>query len=289
MRYLVHVRDSNITKSLADDNLRGESRWERQAAEALVQAGHQVHSDTGGHWKNNKPDNFHFGIDAKYASETVAITHDFHNRFLNKNYKACIFNIFSTHQLRDNQSLIQKYINQYGNRFILTYGYYNSFSQIEDLLKYVDESAIEFLGAPSAPYVTEEDSFNCKNLIWISRGVHLHTFPGRENPSLERYILWIKQKLDEDKEANFNIISGLTQKDMDWQKWHCTVEQRIFQSPIMQTLQPYRDRIHVIVDAGWKDILELCKKTKLFVSLDLTRWGGPPIESAMFGIPYVSP
>lgn len=292
MRYAVSLRDSKISSSLRKDNVRGESRWERQVAEALIQGNNLVFCRAGGVWlpKQTMPDNFKFGIDASTSTQTVAITHDFIDGLMVPNFKACLFNIYNTHQLRDGGPLIEAYRKHYKDRIMFTHGYYQDQAQVNDLISVgVRPEEIRFLGAPSATQVYEQDNFNKKILLWTSRGIHLHTFPGKENPYLDKYVSWIKEKLETDSELQFVMITGLDQADMDWQGWGCTVEERIFQSPIMEKLQSVKHQIKVLTSLGWDQVLEIMANTKLCVSLDLSRFGGPPIECGMYGIPYVSP
>ena len=75
---------------------------------------------------------------------------------------------------------------------------------------------------------------------------------------------------------------------MDWQGWKCTVEERIFESPIMQILNPVRNRITVAQKMGWDKILQVVSNSKLSITPTSERYGGPPAEAGAYGIPYVT-
>lgn len=286
MKFVVNLTSPNVTNSLKGGNFRGEPRWERQAVEALLEHGHTVNTIMSGAWTGTaKPGNLHYGLPSN-PQDFIGMAHDFQPASVPPIFKASIFNMFSIHYFRDIPEKVKEYKNKYGNNLIFTQGYYKSANE-KDIIKAVGTSNYEYLGVPGIPKIYEGDNFNKKKILWISRGIHLHAFPGKENPELVTFIDWVISKLEKDPALEFIICSGLSQRDMDWQKWNCTVEERIFQSSIIQKLQPYRNRIQVPIDLDWNKILDLMEDVKLSVSIAPDRWGGPPVESAGYGIPYV--
>jgi hypothetical protein len=290
MRFVVNLTSPNVTTSLKGGNFRGEPRWERQVTEALLEAGHTVHTIMSGAWSplETKPSNLIYGITPELASQCVCLAHDFQPNSVPPIFKASLFNMFSIHYFRDIPEKVQEYKNKYGRNLIFTQGYLGSNNE-RDIIKAVGSDHYEFLGVPGVPSVSMEDNFGKKKLLWISRGIHLHAFPEKENPELIHFINWVKSRMAADPELEFYIVSGLSQRDMDWQGWNCTVEERIFQSKIIQELNPYRNRVKVPVNLDWNEILDLMKNVKLSVSIAPDRWGGPPCEAAAWGIPYLQP
>lgn len=286
MRFVVNLTSPNVTNSLKGGNYRGEPRWERQAVEALLEHGHTVHTIMHGAWNGTpKPDGLHYGLPAD-PQNCVCIAHDFQPASVPPIFKASIFNMFSIHYFRDMPEKVDEYKNKYGRNLIYTQGYYQSANE-RDIIKAAGEPFYEYLGVPGMPKVYEQDNFGKKKLLWLSRGVHLHAFPGKENPDLTPFIEWVLKRMQKDPELEFVICSGLSQADMDWQGWKCTVEERIFESSVMQKLQPVRNRVKVPVNLDWNEILDLMQDVKLSISVAPDRWGGPPVEAAGFGIPYV--
>lgn len=290
MKFAVNLTSPTVVDSLKKGNYRGEPRWERQAVEALLEGGHEVYTLMDGSWSppHTKPGNLHYTVNSNIAKDCVGIAHDFQPASVPPIFKAQIFNMFSIHYFRDLPDKVQEYKNKYGRNLIFTQGYYGTPNE-QDIIKAAGQDYYEYLPVPGIPKIHDVDNFNKKRIVWLSRGIHLHAFPDKENPELVPFIDWVKSKLEQDNQLEFFIIPGLGQRDMDWQKWNCTVEERVFQSPIMQRLNPWRSQIKVVCDVGWDEILDIMADTKLSVSVAPDRWGGPPVEAAMYGIPYVSP
>jgi hypothetical protein len=290
MRFVVNLTSPNVTESLKHGNFRGEPRWERQATEALLELGHPVHTISNGTWSpsNTKPHNLHYCISNELAKEAVCLAHDFQPDSVPPIFKSSIFNMFSTHYFRDIPEKVTNYKNIYKQNLVFTQGYLNSQNE-KDIIKAVGKEYVEYLGCPSANKVHYQDNFNKPNLVWLSRGVHLHAFPGKENPELIQFIDWVKERLEKDSNLKFFIITGLSQRDMDWQKWNCTVEERVWQSTVIQRLNSVKSQVVIPVNLDWCEVLDIMADTKLSISIAPDRWGGPPVEAGMFGIPYVAP
>jgi hypothetical protein len=96
----------------------------------------------------------------------------------------------------------------------------------------------------------------------------------------DKLCRWILSKLSHDNMLEFHIMFGLS--DFNGH----SPEEAIWSIPSMSLLSRFRDRIKIHGELGWDEVLNLMSKTKLCIAFPL-RYGGPPLEASMFGIPMI--
>jgi hypothetical protein len=143
---------------------------------------------------------------------------------------------------------------------------------------------VEWHFGPTVPGVQEEhDSFNQKTFLWAYRNFCKYA---DDNPNGMRKL--------------FNKISDYMRVDSDYKlvilaQPHNETSQKALQGdckawffsfPFSSELKKYKDRVEVLTNIHWCEVLELMSKTKLVIS-PAEPLGGPPFEAASYGIPML--
>jgi len=263
MKIAIYMRNPPSSNSPRDDNLRGEARWERQVYEALREGGRfQV---KGLHQ-----------LTSSEAQEYVLICHDFWETAVTKyNFKGIISNVFCTSTYRDNPNLLNKMKNNYGSRLVFTFGYNEKYHK--DLLSSeIGAQHFEFLFVPGAPYIDESNHFN-KKIYLFHRRLFIPT-----NDKPDPIFEWITGALERDSSKEFHIVSGYCSQEYT----PAALKHKFLHSRSTECLRRVENRIVVHPSLSWCQVLDLYKNVKL-VPFRVSLYGGPPLEAAMHGIPFI--
>jgi hypothetical protein len=284
MKVCIGIRDA-LSDNLRSDNLRSESRWERQVLEALLDNPMVTDVYTSGYcWGKNH---------AKYRGkvntydDVILITHDYSPYHIGQhNWKAIITNIFCG-PWNCQVDEVNNYITRFGKRFLFTIGYRSSYeAQVEYLGKFTNKDCICYLPCPSAPYVIKGSGFDRKILLWPYRIIFLRTI--YESPPIK----WALQKLQKDPSLMLKIVTGWKPNEVKDLENGVAVNLKTDMNEYIWTrpeFSPYlsvRKQVELIGSADWDIMLSYYAHAK--IALPHERYGGgPPVEAGMHGVPFI--
>jgi len=291
MKICIPLR-SPASSDLKLDNLRSESRWERQALEACVQSplvdvvytlGCSWHGGTAVSSKYKGP------LGPNDAADTVLLVQDCNLGWITKyKYKAIIVNIFAGPWVEQLEA-ISEVVAQYGDRFIFSVGFpvlYRNEGAMSHLQKFLSKDNIVLLPQPGIPRPRYKDCFDNKTLLWAWRLIffsQITTDPG---------ITWALDKLREDDSLDLYILTGWKRNEVkdlvDGEVvWITENIEDYFWS--REEFKPYidlRSRVVVEYSLSWGAVLDKYSEAKLLAYCG-KYFGGPPLEAATFGVPFV--
>lgn len=282
----VSSRDPVKTK-LRDDNLHGESRCERQCLESTLLCpeidgvyyfnGHASESSELFSRFGNK---FYGSITDEACKDTVIISMDFWPHILDKEkrFRGFVFIIFHGLWEKDLPEA-KRLLSEYGSKVVFTYLFPNSPTgpYIEGM---VGKENVELLPMPGIPEVVECNNFDKNLLLWNQRFIYQHM----EDATIFPVFEWITQKLLEDKNKKFTVITGFREEDLKWHSYKPDASDQFWSYESAKILAPVRDRVTILGSIGWQDVLDLLSETKLPLGFTAQYSG---IESCMYGLPFI--
>lgn len=273
MKYAVDIL-TKAAGALEDDNLKGERRWERQAARALLDAGREVGAPRDS-W--DRPDTSRWlGTVGDLSGHALVTQADPGTVRYRPGAEAFITNIFSG-MIDSGEAEIRRAVQEMGReRVALTHGF-----QVHVPPKRLPpdlHDLIHWLPVPAVPRVHfDHEPFANKTLLWAARAISFRMI--NPIPSILSLLDWIRETLRADPGLIFEVMAceeRMSQEEADRYVWGFRAFEEAFRDMKSQI------RIHPSI--GWSDVQTIFARTKLMVN-DPTAFGGPPIEAASFGIP----
>lgn len=306
-----------IPRNLKEGNLRSEGRWERFALEAFTTNPEVEGIYTLGYeWTGGK------SVSPKYkgilpnrrVEKCVLVLQDWNNAIYKigeYQFLAAVINIFKGPWLDQKEQIAEKQRVLKGNLFF-TMGhpdtYLREFTGGEDhrewltdikspkvmsahLVNFVDSDHFFFLPLPWIPKSCFQDKFNNKVLLYGNRLNFL-------NDLLEqKTFLWALQKLSEDSSLSLRVITGWNQqaaRNYDVKTGTVTYLHEIGQEmnnffwtyPEAQNYIGVRNRVFIHYSLDYPQVLAEYSNAKLLIE-HATHHGGPSMEAAMHGVPFV--
>lgn len=272
MRYTVDIQ-TRAEGSLEGDNLKGERRWERQAARALLDAGREVGSVSDS-WA--RPDSPRWQGACGWAGRTLITQADPGNVRYKPGAAFFLSNVFcglDTHA----EGEIYNAIRDMGReRVFLTHSF-----QVHVALKRLPaelHDRIRWLPAPAVPRVRRDiDTFANRTLLWSARAISFRM----NNPlqSIINLLDWIRETLRADPGLTFEVLASEERMDQ------AAADAYVWGFPTFAAaLSDVRSQVKIHPSISWAAVQDVFARTKLVVN-DPTAFGGPPIEAASLGIP----
>ncbi len=273
MKFCVDIQ-TRAPGALEDDNLKGERRWERQAARALLNAGRQVGSI---HDSWGSPDtSLWLGRIGNLSGHTLITQADPGNVRYKPGAEAFVSNVFCG-LAPEAEAEVYRAVSEMGReRVFLTHSF-----QVHVALKRLPEDLhdrIRWLPAPAVPCVRRDiDTFKNKMFLWSARAISFRMI--NPLPSILNLLEWIRGCLKADPELRFEVLASeerMNQDEADRYVWGFP--------PFAAAFQDVRSQVTIHPSISWSEVQKIFARTKLIVN-DPTAFGGPPIEAASFGIP----
>jgi hypothetical protein len=262
--------------SLEDDNLKGERRWERQAARALLDAGREVGAPRDS-W--DRPDTSRWLGTVGDLSGYALITHgDPGTVRYRPGAEAFISNVFCG-LTAEAEAEIRRAVAELGRRRVaLTHSF-----QLNVALKRLPpdlHDLIHWVPVPAVASVNwDSDPFNNKVLLWSTRAISFRLI--RPLQSILDLLDWIRQRLVEDRDLRFEVLASeerMNQEEADRWVWGFPAFEEAFRD--------VRGQVVIHPSIHWSEVQKVFSRTKMIVN-DPVAFGGPAIEAASFGIPFV--
>lgn len=174
-----------------------------------------------------------------------------------------------------------------GERFVFTTGYpslFNDTQHKEGLKRFKPPSHL--LPYPCIPESRYEPRFHKKTLLFPQRLLFMDDL--NENFC----VRWALSKLREDPGLNLRILSGFAPDNVmsnNGGKGHVVsteINKYFWSLPKIAPFVDVRPRVRLEYGLDWETVLGIYSDTKLVIQAD-RHYGGPPLESAMYGIPFV--
>lgn len=292
MQFAVHVTIP-ITNQLNSGNLFSEARWERAVVESLLRSPEVTDVYlTESVWQspNPLPNKLHPSLPKEKEKDVVLIIPS----SLGFKYKpkALVQSMygyippFSTEPYFEGKNLLecfQEKQNELGEKLILVYP---SDARAIPILLPGFESHYEYLQFPRLPYVSTEDNFNKKILIWP----HKDTMDNldRSVDGCKIIFEWICKELQKDSSLELHMLTGMSDSDIEFRKWG-SIENRFWNHEASSPLVLVKNKVKLYTSMEWSKMLDIFSQAKLLLpSPNINvQMGGPPVEAAMFGIPFV--
>lgn len=286
IRIAVSTRDK-IGKNLRDDNVRGESRWERQCMEALLQCDWVDVVSTITPYTDSNSDvfkqypKFQDGIRPGDHSKTIMISMDYFSNLLKdgNKYQGLLFNVYNG-LWEEALPEVLRLQQEYGQRIVFTHGFPGS--TIGPYLgRMIGPDNIKDLPVPGIPNVIECNNFDKDILFWNQRFIY-QFMPDKP---IELLFTWVAEKLAQDSNKKFVIATGFRDVDVAWHSYS-GIESQFWSYESAKILLPFKNRVIVHGSLGWQQMLDIHAQTKAIVAFPAS-FGGPPLEASMYGIPFV--
>jgi hypothetical protein len=277
LNYLVHVT-APVTTFFNADNLRGEPRWERNVADALISEKRNIHT-VWDIWKSQepKPENLHSGIVNEWLDNSLMITYGVPQRTHIYDVKAK-YNMVHYLDGPDDKTKTEFF----SHKNIVATCNFKSWEYFKRLVATLGQENVEWIGGPAVPYVIENtDNFNQKYLLWSYRNF----IPYATNEPLRMQILLskIRDYLKSDSKLELVILAHAIHQEQQL-AMNSSMKDWFFSYSFTKELKEFQDRIHIKTNLNWHQMIDIFKQTKLIISPP-EPLGGPPFEAAMFGIP----
>ena len=277
MKYVVDIL-TPACASLESDNLKGERRWERQAARALLDAGRQVGSARPNIWARPDVPNWTGHVD-NLTGHTLITQADPGSVRYRPGASFFLTNVFCG--LTDAaEAEIRRAIAEMGReRVFLTHSF-----QLNVALKRLPgdlHDRIRWLPVPAVPSVHwDADPFTNKLFLWSARAISFKLI--RPLQTIIDLLDWIRGCLKEDPELRFEVMAA-----EDNLQQPADAERYVWSFPVFeQAFRDVRSQVKIHPSLPWDEVQRIVARAKLIVN-DPTAFGGPPIEAASYGIPVV--
>lgn len=286
MKYLVNLT-APVNTTLNADNLRGEPRWERNAVDALVSGGRDVHTVLDV-WRSPLPcpNNLHSGIKSEWLDDSIMITYGVPARTHIGDTRAKYYMVQyldgPTMQTRDE---FLKFNREKPNSIVAMCGF-RSFHWLNTLQGVLGHENVEFVEGPAVPYVVDSNNFDKPYLFWAYR--NFYDYIDRESSNMEILFYKINSFLQGDPNLRVALLVhpwGAKRDELmramagDRSAWFKSLS-------IGGILGANADRVDIFSELNWHEMLDLMSKTRLIISPP-EPLGGPPYEASMYGIPIV--
>ena len=263
--------------NLKEGNLRGEPRWERQVLESLYESDMFEVFTRGFKWDNAPM------VTKKQAADTVLIIQDFQPAVIKSmKWAGVVVNLFAE-PWKEHLGEVAQLREEYGDRLIFTYGFPKIHYSKECLFhQSVGKENLTLLPVPAVPYIYRENNFDKKILLMPYRMLLNSLNVGVGCVSINNTLSWLGDILEEFDDYKVNFISGYTVAE--------ATETRMYESlgnvAGNKKLLNYRNRVKIYNSLPWSGVLDIYKETKVMCHHAIN-YGGPPMESAMHGVPFV--
>lgn len=266
MRYCINITSGPLAGALEDDNLRGEGRWERLVARGLLSTGEPVGTPLP-KWAGDSP-NWIGHIED--LSDCAYLTIYGGLASIPRTARIYLLQFFSAPN-EPIEEEIREVIRFAGHRNVwLTHSYQSDgcFDRLPEDLR--DRAA--WLPLP-IPDVVDGDPTENSVLFFPSRNsTHDFTEDGGET------LRFVRRALQKDSRLTFEMVSGTADADST---------QSIWAHPIfLEAFDDLRHRVTVYPQVGNTGMQKIYARTRLVVCA--SSYGGPPLESARFGIPVIA-
>jgi len=287
MKVCIHMRQG-ISPDLEDGNLRGEARWERQVLAAMMENPEVTDVYTSGAvWPTGGP-KYRGMVNQSSAPQCVLFLHDWRQSIIDQfHFKAVLVNIFSG-PWKEQRSAIKKTAERYGDKLLFTLSYeVMEITHPDYLSSFIPRKNIQFISIPGASKVIEGSNFDKKTLLWPYRIIFM------DQVYQTKAIIWALQKLMEDSSMKLKIATSWNTKSepkdvSDGKAFNLPTDITTYFWNRPET-QPYiavKDQVKLFYSLTHKQILSLYAESKLVLP-HYRYFGGPPIEAAMHGVPFV--
>jgi len=274
-------------------NLRSESRWERQAIEACIQNPEVKNIFTWGYeWQGGSNVTPKYGgkISRTNGEHCILLMQDWNTRIATSYpWKGIIANIFHGPWLEQIPE-IKNLVSVYQNKLAFTVGYPSLFNNPlarEHLLKFLSSENIISLPVPGIPNNRFQSNFQNNTITWAWRIIAVNTLlkaPG---------IIWALNQLQQDASLNLFILTGWEKNEVkevmdngEVIKINSDLSTYLWSQPEMQEFLDVRNRCIVEYALDWREVMNLYGRTKVLLNYS-KQLGGPPLEAAMYGLPFV--
>lgn len=286
MKYLVHCT-APITSLINADDLRGEPRWERNALEALVSSGREVHT-VWDVWKSPEPcpPNLHSGIKEEWLDDSIMITYGVTGSTNIGDIKAkyYIVQYLDGPNTETKNGFLKHHYKNPGS--ILATCSFKGWHWLRRLREELGSENVEWVEGPAVPFIVEGESFNKPYLFWSYR--NFWDYMDREPGQMELLFNKIANFLAQDSSLKFKLLIH------PWGPRHAEITEAmkgnridwVLRHSFAKSLIPFRNRIEVVSAINWKELLEIMSQTRLIVSPP-EPLGGSPYEASMYGVPII--
>jgi hypothetical protein len=281
LKYVVYVT-SAVETQIDGGCYIGEGRWERNVLDALVKDGRETYVvDLNSKWNTSleKPKNLYDYSELKSLDNSVFISHSPPMR-LDIPVKAQRYILQWFNGPDDNADTeFLEFEKNNPNSVVATY----NFAPKIEKYKRFGEKNIEWVQGPAVPEVWEEHkSFSEEYLLWSSKV--LYNFI--EGHSIDGLLTSIFQFCSDALNSDVNLkvafllgTAGPFSTSEEISKW-------FWSSKVSSPIRKYKERVEFISQVEWFEVFDVLRKTRLIISPHMG-FGGPPYESAAFGIPMV--
>lgn len=287
MKYLVHCT-AVASPTFRHGNYRGEPRWELNSVDALLAMGRTVHSTTN-IWQSSspRPENL-YDMNLNWMDESIQISygvpHEIHTGYYppeaNPKYRIVQYHDGPSQQTKD------KFLRFHKDRpgSIVATCSFKTGSYLSRLQSVLGAENVEWHFGPTVPCVYEDHhSFNQNTLLWAYRNFCRFA---DENPSgMERLFNKVADWMNKNHELKVVILAQphneISKAALDGNRpaW-------FFNFGFSRPLKKFADRVEILTNQHWCDVLDLYSKTKVVIS-PAEPLGGPPFEAASYGIPMI--
>lgn len=286
MKVCVHLRDP-ANGNLTDGNLRGESRWERQALGAVLQNPLVTDVYTSGHLWRGVTDPKYRGAIQPSEKDVIFIGHDWNRSSLGSiEWKAIFINIFAG-PWQEQKAEVQSFVTNYQNRLIFTIGYQALLKTQRAYLKqFIPEENILCLPVPGAESVRLTNAFDNKILFWPYRILVLSAV------YKAKCIRWAFEKLAQDSSLRLRIVTSWNQSEIrdlvggDSVPIQGDLDDYFWSREETKGFSSVRSQVEIRNSQTHQQMLDSYAHSKLVIP-HYRYFGGPGVEAAMFGVPFV--
>jgi len=283
MRFVVNITSESLG-GLPDGNFRGEPRWERNVADALLSGGKTVGCTRSNVASIASSSKQWVGFVAN-PSKDLVITHSStetsHHYAGGKYY---IYNFFSKPHISRPIDEIKGVLGKIGSSSVVVTQSFRSSSEFR-FMKDTFQDNFRWLGTPAVPVVySDRSNFSCPALTWSSRMIASEIV--NNSASARSLFEWIASKMALRSDLILEIITGYQDdyiydigKSVDIEKW-------LWSRTEFSPLESFRDRVVIHKSIPWASVLQILSRTKMIISPPKS-YGGPPLEAASFGIPTI--
>lgn len=289
------------TGRLDDGCLRGERRWERNVAAALLAAGRKV----GAHqsimiphparpdWLDKVSDTRGCTYIAYGGTNDSGLrlgggrverdaAHYVLNFFGYPGDEACgEIEALCRHVGRNNVAVTLNFKWDRGGCADVAPGHAGLATDHARLCDAVGEDLIAWLPTPAVPCVyPEHDTQDSKMLLWANRGVDIVM------DASEKYLWpWVAHRLARSG-YTLELLTGMSPADIAFREFKGDVTTWFWQLPRVGELRGVRDKITVHGWLDWYDVLAVYGRARAMIGPP-QRFGGPPLEAAAYGVPTI--
>lgn len=281
LRYVVYV--TSVVETRIDGGCYiGEGRWERNVLDALVRDGREVYVPNLAHtWRSplEIPANLHDYSELNTLDNLVFISHSPPMRLdipvKAHRYILQWFNGPDDDADKEFLSLVR----ENPNSVVATY----NFAIKSTKYKMFGVDNIEWVQGPAVPRVYREaNNFLAPYLLWSSKSLYYWAEDTSQQASLSRIFDWCSSALSYDSSLSLVFLLGTAgplRTAEEIQEW-------FWKNKSSGPLRNQKEQVVFLSQVEWFEVSSVLEKSRLIVSPHYG-YGGPPYESASFGIPMI--